>query len=116
MDDFQQLEQCNRKLEREIAARKQKEEALQQALDELEQQVERTAELRTANEELRREIARAEQNLQALQESEERFRGLVEELPVGIGYTSPEGDVFYHNPHARRMIGYSEQDLTSLRT
>ena len=52
---------------------------------------------------------------EALRESEERYRYLVENLPVGVGYTSPEGKVFYHNPYAQQMMGYTLQDLDELR-
>jgi len=48
-------------------------------------------------------------------ESEEGYRRLVEELPVGIAHTSATGEVLYHNPYAQRMFGYSVEELQQLR-
>ena len=110
-------------------------ERLQKAHDVLEEQVaERTAGLRAANERLRRVIAGREQAENQLQEakaelerrvhersaelhqSETHYRQLLENLPIGVVHTSPDGDVLYHNPYARDMMGYSEEDYASLRT
>jgi two-component sensor histidine kinase/GAF domain-containing protein len=61
LDDFQLLEQRNRELEQEVAARQQAEELLQQSHEELEHQVEeRTADLRGANQILAQEISERE--------------------------------------------------------
>jgi len=61
LDDFQILEQHNRELEQEVAARQQAEELLQQSHEELERQVEeRTEDLRGTNQILAQEIAERE--------------------------------------------------------
>jgi two-component sensor histidine kinase len=61
LDDFHILEERNRKLEQEVAARQQAEVLLQQSHEELEHQVEeRTADLRAANQVLEQEIAERE--------------------------------------------------------
>jgi PAS domain S-box-containing protein len=51
---------------------------------------------------------------QALQESEERFRSLVENAPIGIYRATPDGRVLMANPTLLRMLGYdSFQELAS---
>jgi PAS domain S-box-containing protein len=54
------------------------------------------------------------QDFERLQDSEERYRRLVEQLPVGIVHTTPEGKVLYQNPSAQKMWGYSAQELSEL--
>jgi PAS domain S-box-containing protein len=44
---------------------------------------------------------------QALRESEERYRTLFENAPVGIYRSTPEGRLLVANPHFVRMLGYS---------
>jgi PAS domain S-box-containing protein len=52
------------------------------------------------------ERARVEQ---ALRESEDRFRTLIEQSPVGIIIYAPEGDLVYGNPAARKLYGWSDE-------
>ena len=54
------------------------------------------------------------QDLGALKESEDRYRRLVEHLPVGVTQTTPDGRVLYQNPHARRIWGYAAEDLPQM--
>jgi signal transduction histidine kinase len=39
----------------------------------------------------------------ALKESEERLRGVVDNLPVGVWFTDEKGQIVYGNPHARKI-------------
>jgi PAS domain S-box-containing protein len=69
--------------------------------------VERTSDLRKANEKLEREIAERRQAEQALRESEERFRNIFENAPLGIYRTTPNGRILMANPALVNMLGYS---------
>ena len=101
---------------RDVTERKWAEQMLAEARNQLEKRVEeRTADLRSSNQRLQSEIAERRQAEEALRESEERYRSLVEELPVGIAHFSPEGRAVYFNPHARDLLGYSSEELPSLR-
>ncbi len=46
----------------------------------------------------------------ALKESESRYRGLTENLPVGVYRSSPEGKVIWANPCLVKMFGYSSEE------
>lgn len=50
---------------------------------------------------------------EALRISEERFRRLVEAMPVGLIVTEPHGSVLYANDTIERLLGYSEKELSS---
>ena len=95
-----------------IAGRKQAEEALQTAYDQLEQRVqERTAELQGANEQLRREIAERKLAEEALRMSEEKHRSLVETMNDGLGVQDEHGLFTYVNERLCEMSGYSRDEL-----
>jgi PAS domain S-box-containing protein len=47
---------------------------------------------------------------QALRESEARFRGLFEQVPIGVYRTTPEGAVLEANPALLAMLGYEQID------
>jgi len=47
---------------------------------------------------------------EALRESEKQFRGLVENAPVGIYRTTPDGKILMVNPVITRMLGYSSTE------
>jgi PAS domain S-box-containing protein len=91
--------------------RKQAQEALQRANDELETRVkERTQALGRANEDLRAEIAERLRAEGAVRESEERFRKLAETTSTAI-FIIQEMKIRYANAAARMITGYSPEEL-----
>ena len=50
-----------------------------------------------------REVRRAEK---ALQDSEEKYRSMANQVPVGIYRTSEQGQILYANPALAAMLGY----------
>jgi PAS domain S-box-containing protein len=89
----------------DVTERKQMEEALRIAHDELELRVqERTADLAMANRALQNEIAERKQTEETRRESEERYRRLVELAFEAIVIHS-QGKLVYVNPQAARLMG-----------
>jgi PAS domain S-box-containing protein len=54
-----------------------------------------------------RDITQRKQAEEALRQSEERYRTLFENAPVGIYRTTPDGRILAGNPALVRMLGYS---------
>lgn len=95
----------------DITKRKQMEEALQSAKEELEKRVkERTAELEGANERLVLELGRRKRIEDMLRKGAERYRDLFANSPIGIYRVSPEGKILMANPTLIRMMGYNSMD------
>lgn len=46
----------------------------------------------------------------ALRESEERFRTLLENVPIGVYRTTPDGKILHANPTLLSMLGYTSLD------
>jgi PAS domain S-box-containing protein len=57
--------------------------------------------------ELEQEILERRRVEQALQESEERYRTLYENIPIGIYRTTPDGQIVMANPATVRLVGYA---------
>ena len=95
----------------DITERKQAEEALQRAHDELELRVEeRTAELAKANEELQAEIAERKHTAEALRESEERYKTLTENSLTGI-FILQDGRYVFVNDRFAEIHGYKPEEM-----
>src|SRR3990172_8729636 len=99
-------------LEHAITERKQAEEAIQKAKDELEIKVEeRTVELRKINEQLLAEFKERKQMEEILRESEEKFRHLVEQLNDWVWEVDQNGVFIYINPKVRDVMGYEPEEI-----
>jgi PAS domain S-box-containing protein len=93
--------------------RKQLEEQLKKHRQNLKLLVEqRTAELVEINEALKRENTEREAAEEAFRESEERYRSLIENLPIGLYRNTPgsQGRFIMANPALARMHGYESTD------
>ena len=87
------------------ARRRQAEQDLQQAKDDLEMRVhQRTAELTQANDELHREVAERER-------TEQKFRGFLESAPDAIIVTDADGRILLVNAQAELWFGYGREEL-----
>jgi PAS domain S-box-containing protein len=94
-------------LNEQIAERRQAEEALQTAYDELEERVkQRTDELLRANHLLKREIADRRRADEALRESEVRLKTVLDTIQAGIVVIDPKNHVIVGvNAAAGKMVG-----------
>ncbi|GAK49529.1 PAS fold family [Candidatus Moduliflexus flocculans] len=91
---------------KDITERKRTDEELRQHRKHLEELVAR----RTI--ELQREIDERKHTEIAMQESEERLRNLLENVPIGMFQSTPDGKFIYVNPSLAGMLGYaSPEDL-----
>lgn len=95
-------------LQEEILQRKQVEEALKKAHDELETRVEeRTAELSRANTILREQIARR----QKVEEELIKLSGVVEKTADSVIITDRQGFIEYVNPSFEKLTGYKKEEV-----
>ncbi len=71
----------------------------------------RTVELSEAKKQMEMEIKNREETEKAFQESEERFRVVLENLPVGVFVHDLEGKNLIVNDEACKSTGYSKEEL-----
>ena len=96
----------------DVTPRREAEERLQQAYEDLERKVqERTAELAEANEQLRREIEERKLAEEALSEHWEILHTIVDHIPVMLSFYDPSGEVKLFNREFERVIGGSLEEL-----
>jgi len=63
---------------------------------------------------LQREIGERERTEAELRESEQRFRNILNHVPIGVVYTDLRGNVKQVNPRFCELTGYSSDDLVQL--
>lgn len=98
----------------DITARKHMEEALREIHEDLETRFEkRGGELIKTSTELRAEATERRRVEKALRESEEQYRNLFQNVPIGIYRTTPDGRILMANPALIQMLGYSSFDELS---
>jgi PAS domain S-box-containing protein len=63
---------------------------------------------------LHQDITELKQAQEALVESEERFRGVFEQGPIGVALLDNHKRMIKSNPEFRRMLGYTEDELAEM--
>lgn len=97
----------------DVTERRKTEQALQASYEDLDRRIhERTVQLQRANERLREEIEVRELTERALRASEERYRTIFFNAPVGIEVIDSEGRFLSVNRAFCEMLGYTEEELT----
>lgn len=98
------LEMAFHKADAEKELRQLKRE-LQQVRDNLERTVEaRTAELVMKNRQLKMEIAERRRSEQALRESEEKYRGVIDHIGIGVALISPQMEILTLNNQMKKWF------------
>lgn len=102
-------------IQNDITKRKEAENSLQKAYEELEKRVdERTATLKQINDKLQVEIAERQKVEAALRESEARFRAIFERAAIGIALVNMEGKPVVSNLALQNILGYSNEELRQM--
>ncbi|HEV7575566.1 MAG TPA: CHASE domain-containing protein [Caldimonas sp.] len=63
---------------------------------------------------LRAEVSERQAAETALRASEQRFRNIIDNVPIGVVYTDLAGRVIQANPRYCELTGYDERELTAL--
>ncbi|MDQ1266944.1 MAG: hypothetical protein QG635_2097, partial [Bacteroidota bacterium] len=92
------------------------EEALKIANNELQEKYQQSnIELQETSEQLIDEISERKQTAIALIKSENKYRSLTNQLPVGVYRTSPEGMILFANPALAKIFGHENvEDLHNM--
>lgn len=97
------------------AARARLTEQLREARDELERRVlERTRDLQRTVDALHGEVLARQQAEESLQASEEKFRTVFEQAPVGVATMTLDGRFTKTNRAFQEMLGYGESEMADL--
>ena len=76
------------------------------------QRIEAAVQERTAD--LQAEVAERELAQAAMRESEQRFRNIFNNVPMGVVYTDLDGNVKQTNPHFLELVNYTQEQLLSM--
>ncbi len=96
----------------DVTDRKQAQEALQQAHDELEKRVkQRTRALEKANRKLKSEMHERKEAERRVRQQEEYFRSLIENSSDAIAIMDADGTILYESPSVERILGYRPDEL-----
>jgi PAS domain S-box-containing protein len=91
--------------------RKQVEEVLRQAQDQLQQRVEeRTAELLQANLQLQQEIHRHQQTEETLRQSQQELSDFVENAIISLHWVAADGTIIWANQAELDLLGYTREE------
>jgi len=63
---------------------------------------------------LQREIGERARTEAALRESEQRFRNILNHVPIGVIYTDLQGFIKESNPKFRELVGYTAEELSGM--
>ena len=63
---------------------------------------------------LQREIGERSRTEAALRESEQRFRNILNHVPIGVIYTDLQGVIKESNPKFRELVGYTAEELSGM--